>query len=124
MSVEDDIERICRENFGDYFLVEGQQPRKLSRLFWPLMASLAAWILVIWFAWWVISNAKAATPESDYERAVAYCYAGHVGHFSAPAKSEATEGAKRHAICVCRIAAERRMGSEQVENLKECEGAK
>ena len=120
-----DIERICRESqANDYLLAEDRQPRKLSRLFWPLMTSLAAWALAIWFAWCVISNAKGATPESDYEHAVAYCYAGHAGHFNGPSKSEATEAAKRYALCVCRIAAERRMGSEQVENLHECEAAK
>ena len=118
-----DPERACRESQADDYLLAEDQPRGFN---WLLLITLAcnfaAWALAIWFAWWVISNAKAT--ESDYEHAVAYCYAGHAGHFSASAKSEATEAAKRYALCVCRIAAERRMGVEQVENLTECEAAK
>ncbi len=123
--IDFDIERDCRESqAGDYLLVE-DRPRGLN---WHFIAGLvgnfAAWVLALCFAWWVISNAKAATPESDYEHAVAYCYAGHAGHFNKAAKSKATIDAQRYALCVCQIAAERRMGSEQVENLTECEAAK
>ena len=123
--IEPDAERVCRESQAPCYLLIDDAPHRFNwRLLWVIIANFAAWILALWFAWWVISNAKAATSESDYERAVAYCYTGHVGHFSASAKSEATEAAKRYALCVCRIAAERRMGAEQVENLNECEAAK
>ena len=58
--IDPDAERVTRESqANDYLLAEEFQPRKLSRLFWPLVVNLATWALVLWFAWWIISNAKA-----------------------------------------------------------------
>ena len=60
MSIEEDIERAWSDQMGDYLLVEDYQPRRFNwRLLLVVIANFAAWALIIWFAWWVISIAKA-----------------------------------------------------------------
>ena len=55
-----DPERACRESQADDYLLAEDRPRGFN---WLLLITLAcnfaAWALAIWFAWWVISNAKA-----------------------------------------------------------------
>lgn len=115
-------ERACRESqAGDYLLIKDYQFRITWKHAASGIVSLAAWALALWFVWWVISNAKA---DTIFDRADVYCMGAHAGHFNGPSKSKATDGAIHYALCVCRIAAERRMGGEQVENLHECEAQK